>query len=117
MSGEQIKQFTTQSVQSAIIKLTSTGKHILISGEGSARILDFKTGSELLSYGDVGGFVEISDSPDGSYVLIGSTSGILQVFPAWPSTEDLITYAKEHCAFRELTQEERQLFGLPERDE
>ena len=115
VAGEQIKQFTTQSVQTAIIKLTSTGERILISGEGSARILDFKTGSELLSYGEYGGFVEISESPDGSFVLIGCTSGTLQVFPAWHSAEDLITYAKEHCVFRELTPEERELFGLPER--
>jgi hypothetical protein len=50
-------------------------------------------------------------------VAIGTTEGNkgrLQVFPAWHSVEELIAYAREHCVFRELTTEERQLFGLPE---
>ena len=29
--------------------------------------------------------------------------------------KELITYAREHCVIRQLTTEERQLFGLPER--
>jgi hypothetical protein len=35
------------------------------------------------------------------------------MFPAWQSTEDLIDFAKECCIVRELTEEERERFGLP----
>ncbi|MCJ7660041.1 MAG: hypothetical protein MUO67_12925, partial [Anaerolineales bacterium] len=80
-------------------------------------VWDLATGTQLLSY-EVGGFNAPAYSPDGSYVLIGSTEGnegSLQVFPTWHSTEELIDYAKQCCVFRELTAEERELFGLPER--
>ena len=32
-----------------------------------------------------------------------------------PAAQELIDYAYECCVFRELTAEERELFGLPER--
>jgi hypothetical protein len=47
--------------------------------------------------------------------VVSNTQGILQIFPTWHSTQELIDYAYECCVFRELTVEERQLFGLPER--
>jgi hypothetical protein len=34
---------------------------------------------------------------------------------SWHSNQDQIDYAYECCVFRELTAEERELFGLPER--
>ena len=33
----------------------------------------------------------------------------------WQSTEELIDYAYECCVWRELTAEEREQFGLPEK--
>ena len=34
----------------------------------------------------------------------------------WQSTEDLIHYAYDCCVWRELTPEEREQFGLPEKE-
>jgi hypothetical protein len=39
----------------------------------------------------------------------------LQTFPTWHSKEDLNDYAYDCCMFRQLTLEERELFGLPQR--
>jgi hypothetical protein len=38
--------------------------------------------------------------------------GSLRVFPTWHSTQELIDYARQHKVFRQLTQEERERFGL-----
>ena len=93
---------------------------MLIGGhDGVARVWDLATGTQLLAY-EVGGYTTPAYSPDGRWVLIGSIEGNrgkLQVFPTWHSAEELIEYARENCVFRELTLEERQLFGLPERGE
>ena len=51
----------------------------------------------------------------GFVTVPGPTISSLQVFPIWPSKEDLIDYACDCCVFWELTLEERQFFGLPER--
>jgi hypothetical protein len=82
--------------------------------DGTIRVWNTNAGQELLSY-EIGGFVEAAYSPDGKRILIGSNTGIIQIFPTWHSAEDLIAYAREYCLFRELTLEERQLFGLPKR--
>ena len=116
-TGEQILQFPTVSL-GFYISLSPTEERLLTAGNGgSAVIWDAATGAELLSY-DVGGWVWAAYSPDGKQVLVGTDNGnqsALQVFPTWQSTQELIDYANECCVFRELTPEERELFGLPER--
>jgi len=37
------------------------------------------------------------------------------LYPTWLTKEDLVAYAKECCLVRELTPEEREVFGLPPR--
>ena len=160
-TGEQLSQFFTTSSASAIVNfsLSPSDERILIGGhDGVARVWDLDSGTQLLAY-EVGGFNEPAYSPDGRWVLIGSTEGNvarvwdlatgtqllgykagganfpsyspdgsrvaigstsgtegnLHIFPTWHSAEELIKYAREHCVFRELTAEERALFGLPER--
>jgi len=41
--------------------------------------------------------------------------GWFQIFPIWHSAQELIEYARECCIIRDLTPEERERFGLPER--
>ena len=119
-TGEQFSEFFTTSSASSITEfsLSPSEERILIGGhDGVARVWDLATGTELLGY-EVGGFSNVSYSPDGSHVLIGNTEGnegSLQVFPTWHSYQELIDYAYDCCVFCELTAEERQLFGLPER--
>jgi hypothetical protein len=52
-------------------------------------------------------------SLDGRRIATASSDGALKVFPAWQTTQELIDYAKECCFVRELTDEEREQFGLP----
>ena len=119
-TGEQETQFSTTTTTSYAIpfSLSPTDERIIIgSHDNIARVWDLATGTQLLGY-KVGGASFPSYSPDGSRVALGITSGTeggLQIFPTWHSAEELIAYAREHCVFRELTAEERGLFGLPER--
>jgi hypothetical protein len=54
-------------------------------------------------------------SPDGTKMLIASDDGKTSLYPTWLTKEVLIAYAKDCCLVHELTPEERELFGLPER--
>jgi WD40 repeat protein len=121
-TGEQRSQFFTTSSASSITRfsLSPSGERMIIGGhDGVARVWDLASGTQLLGY-EVGGYNLPVYSPDGRWVAIGTTEGNegkLLVFPTWHSAKELIAYAKEHCVFRELTAEERMLFGLPERVE
>jgi WD40 repeat protein len=121
-TGEQQSQFSTTTTTSFAIpfSLSPSDERIIIgSHDGVARVWNLASGTQLLGY-EVGGFNTPVYSPDGRWVAIGTTEGTegkLQIFPTWHSTEELIAYAREHCVFRELTVEERELFGLPEREE
>ena len=75
---------------------------------------DADTGAELVRY-DMGSAGTATWSPDGKHIATASLDGALKVFPAWRSREDLIDYAKECCVIRELTDAEREQFGLPSR--
>ena len=72
------------------------------------------TGIELLVY-ELGGWPGGALSPDGTLMLIGTQDGKTSLYPTWLTTEELIAYAKECCVVRELTSEEREVFGLLER--
>ena len=85
-----------------------------IGGDGTYRVFDAATGLELLVY-EFGGWPAGSLSPDGRKITIGTNDGKTGLYHAWLTTEDLIAYAKECCVVRELTPEEREVFGLPER--
>ena len=85
-----------------------------LGGDGTYRIFDAATGVEILVY-ETGGWPAGALSPDGTQMLIGSNDGAASIYPTWGTPGELIAYAKECCAFRELTPEERELFGLPPR--
>jgi hypothetical protein len=48
-------------------------------------------------------------------MVISTNDGKTSLYPAWQTKEELIDYAKECCLVHELTPEEREVFGLPER--
>ena len=85
-----------------------------LAGDGTYRVFDAATGVELLVY-ETGGWPAGSLSPDGTKMLIGTNDGKTSIFPTWATPEELIAYARECCLLRELTPEERDLFGLPPR--
>jgi hypothetical protein len=62
-----------------------------------------------------GNVVSVNWSPDGNHVIAAGWYNTPLIRRAWQSTEALIAQAKQCCVARELTPEERQQFGLPER--
>jgi Tol biopolymer transport system component len=55
-------------------------------------------------------------SPDGKYLLVSYLNmispGQSGVWRVWQTKQELIDYAKECCVIRDLTEAERQQFGL-----
>ena len=81
---------------------------------GVIKIWDPQTGAELLSY-LVPGIMQfqLDWSPDGTRLVAANVSRTVEVHRVWQTTEDLVEYAKECCVVRQLTDAERQQFGLP----
>ena len=83
------------------------------SADGTVRVWDAATGVELLRY-DVAGYVEAAPSPDKTRIAVSITPpGLLKVFPAWQTLQELMDYARKCCVVRELTDAEREMLGLP----
>jgi WD40 repeat protein len=80
---------------------------------GSVRGFDLQTGNQIRQI-EIGGRLGCALSPDGSLLLIASTDGTTQIYPIWRTSQDLIDYAKECCIFRDLTPEEKFIYGLAE---
>jgi WD40 repeat protein len=118
-TGKEISQFFTRAGSTnAPISISPEGDRIIIGGyDNVASVWDIATGAEMITY-EADGYVVPAYSPDGTRVLLGNTIGDwgrLQIFPVWDSLEELIDYAKECCVVRELTPDEREVFGLPPR--
>jgi WD40 repeat protein len=113
-SGTELSQFPTYTGQYSVISLSPTEQRMLKGGDGNAAVWNLETGTEMLLYDAGGGWTDAAYSPDGKRVLVGGNSKF-QVYPTWHSTQELIDYAYECCVFRELTAEEREIFGLPQR--
>jgi WD40 repeat protein len=92
------------------------------SSDDTTRVWDAKTGAELLTLSTPNNWMAVPEwSPKGDLLAVGlfsfdKPSAPVEVFRVWQSTEELIAYAKQCCVWRDLTPEERQQFGLPERE-
>ncbi len=86
---------------------------VTASADGTARIWDAMTGNHLLTLSNQP--VEIQDarwSPDGTQIVTASADGTVKIWGVWRTKEDLIAYASQCCAIRELTSVERAQFNL-----
>jgi len=90
------------------------GKRIATGdNSGVVKIWDSVTGIELLSLQTAHPYVwTVSWSPDGARFVAAGGSLSATVIPFWQTKEELIVYAKDCCVIRELTDSERQQFGL-----
>jgi WD40 repeat protein len=95
----------------------ATSQRLLtVSNDGTARIWDAGTGAELLSYSFGPQLTEGAWSPDMKRIALSAADGKIRIVDVhWNATDELIAYARECCLLRELTPDERELFGLPPR--
>jgi WD40 repeat protein len=115
-NGEILATFFGHSSNVWAIRWSPAGDRILTTGmDSTARVWDANSGAELVRYA-FGSPVSFGDwSPDGTRIVVGINDGAAKVLPAWQTAQELIDIARECCVFGELTDAERELFGLPPR--
>ncbi len=95
---------------------TPDGNYILTSSvDGTGRLWDTSTGIEVSIY-DFGMLAYGYISPDGTQAAFSAVDGTVRFYPILPEVSDLIEYAHQCCVVRELTEQERVIFGLDEID-
>ncbi|HOU12830.1 MAG TPA: BTAD domain-containing putative transcriptional regulator [Anaerolineae bacterium] len=110
-TGAELVTFTGHTSEVWVLIWSNSGKRIFTGGDNTVRVWDAATGAELLCY-DVKCFADVALSPDETRIVVGAYHSPLKVFPTWSSLEALMDYARQHCVVRELTDAERELFGL-----
>ena len=116
-NGEELLTFTGHTASAFGLDWSATGDRLLtVSNDGTAKIWDAATGAELLSYSFGPQLTEGAWSPDMKQIALSAADGKIRVVDVhWHTTDELIAYARECCLIRELTADERELFGLPPR--
>jgi WD40 repeat protein len=112
-TGEKLAEFRGHTGTTWGLRWSPSGKRLVTGGwDGTVRVWDADTGQEVLHY-PIGYDVNKVDwSHDGSKLLITYENTII-VLPVWETPQALIDYAKGCCVARELTPEDRELYGLP----
>jgi len=115
-TGENLLEFSGHTGQVTGLTWSPSGDRIASSGaDGMVLVRDAHSGSEVLRY-LIGAVVDSVDwSPDGSKLLV-SYAGKIVILPVWNTAQELIDYAHACCAVRELSPEDRSLYGLPPAD-
>ena len=114
-TGKELLVFSGHTKSVTIGDWSPNGKRVAtFSNDGKVKIWDSSTGDELLAltvpvfYGGSAFW-----SPDGQHLAIAALETLISVWRVWQSTEELVDYTKECCVIRQLTEAERQQFGLP----
>jgi WD40 repeat protein len=114
-TGEELMQYIGHTSVVSTVNISPDGQLLYSLGaDGTARVFDLESGGELMVY-DIGGWLSGGLSPDGSELLLVSTTGEAAVYPVWQTTDELVAYAKDCCTQHVLTPQEREQFGLPPR--
>ena len=86
---------------------------VTASNDDTVRIWNANTAEELLTiHIPVGYGIQAKWSPDGEHVAVGANMSLITVWRVWQTTDELLEFAQECCAIRELTPAERIQFGL-----
>jgi WD40 repeat protein len=114
-TGELSLTFTGHTGTVVSIVWSATGDRLLTASlDGTARIWDAQSGGELLSFSFNWPLGHVVWSPDMVYIAFGQGNGTVWIIDTnWHTREELIAYARDCCLIRELTEDERQQFGLP----
>ena len=88
------------------------GLYLLTSSvDGTGRLWNAETGLEVTIF-DIGMLSDGFLSPDGTRVAFSAVDGTVRFYPVLPEVDELIEYTYECCVVRELTSQERLMFGL-----
>jgi WD40 repeat protein len=114
-TGELLLTFTGHAGSVFGLDWSASGERLLtVSNDRTARIWDAATGAELLSYSFGPQLTEGAWSPDMKRIALSAADGKVRLVNVhWNTTEELIAYARDCCLIRDLTPDERELFGLP----
>jgi WD40 repeat protein/DNA-binding SARP family transcriptional activator len=117
IKGEVLLTFTGHTASVFGLDWSATGDRLLtVSNDGTAKIWDAATGAELLSCSFGPQLTEGKWSPDMKRIALSAADGKVRIVDVlWNATDELIAYARECCLIRQLTADERELFGLPSR--
>lgn len=115
-TGKELATFIGHTSDVWLMRWSNTGKRLFTSSaDRTVRVWDTTTGAELLRY-NVEGFVDVALSPDNKHIAMSiRPAGLLKIYPAWTTLQELVDYAKDCCVVRELTNAEREQLGLPQR--
>lgn len=87
---------------------------ITASDDGTSRIWYTESGGQLLTFtGHTAPVTAMDWSPDGQWFATGSDDGTARIWQIWKNAAGLITFARQCCVARNLTDEENIQFGLP----
>jgi WD40 repeat protein/DNA-binding SARP family transcriptional activator len=116
-TGELLLTFTGHAGGVFGLDWSATGERLLtVSNDGTAKIWDAGTGAELLSYSFGPQLTDGAWSPDMKQIALSANDGKVRIVDVhWSTTDELTAYARECCLIRQLTADERELFGLPPR--
>ena len=113
-TGLPLQRITTSGIRVGRINWFPAQDRLLTSDRaGNVSVWDIASGTEVASFSFPSNWVA-ELSPDGSQVMVAPfPDGPVSIFSIWQSRKELIDLARKCCVFRDLTPEERQLFGLP----
>jgi WD40 repeat protein len=112
VTGEKLLEFSGHTGEVHALFWSPTGERLATGGyDNTVRVWDTSTGDQVLHYPFDRRVDHVDWSPDGATLLISNFDRLL-VLPVWNSTQELIDHAKECCVVRELTPNEREVFGL-----
>jgi WD40 repeat protein len=111
-TAKLILEFSGHTGETWSLTWSPSGERIITgSSDGTARVWDAATGVQVLHYpiGSPTGY--IAWSSDGKSILVPYDDKVVML-PIWQTTRELIGYAHECCVVRDLSPEDRELYGL-----
>jgi WD40 repeat protein len=111
-TAKLILEFSGHTGETWSLTWSPSGERIITgSSDGTARVWDAANGVQVLHYpiGSPTGY--IAWSSDGKSILVPYDDKVVML-PIWQTTRELIGYAHECCVVRDLSPEDRELYGL-----